>query len=259
MYNRGVDMEIRSRPHLGSTAPTTASRTAQKLAGFAIQYVDQAPAHRNYLDIGCGNGFITRHVDNHFDQVVGIDVEQDRLAEFRREVAEDSRYQVLEMPSEALAFADNAFHFATSFEVLEHVANVAATADEIVRVLAPGGILVVSVPQALFPIENHGIRIGEHVLERKVPLLPYIPPLHRRFSLARVFLSRELDALFEDRGLTLLETGYVAPQFERAATRSGSWEGRLTFLRAILERFETVPGIRRLVGVSMLKAFKKPR
>jgi hypothetical protein len=124
--------------------------------------------------------------------------------------------------------------------------------------LAPGGIAVVSTPQALFPIETHGVRIGHRVVERKVPLLPYLRPLHRRFAIARVFTSRELDGLFRRRAMEHLATGYAAPQFERRAADASRWESRLGFVRPILDVLEDVPGLRRLVGVSILKAYRKP-
>jgi len=247
-------MDIDRRPDLGGTAPANAVRTARKLAGFALQHVGRD--RRTYLDVGCGNGFITEQVAVSFDTVVGVDVEPGRLAEFRRRVSLDETIVVSEMPSEALDFETNSFDMVTSFEVLEHVENVQRTAGEIVRVLRPGGTLVVSVPQVLFPFENHGMQIGDRVIPKKIPLLPYIRPLHRRYSLARVFGSRELDRVFQ--ALTCTRTAYVAPQFERAAACASSWEDRASFLRGTLERLERVPVLQRLVGVSMLKAYRKP-
>lgn len=73
---------------LGGTAPRHASRTAAKLAGFAVAQFrlnhTEAQCHR-YLDVGCGNGFLTEYVADAlpFQEVVGIDVEPQRLADFR--------------------------------------------------------------------------------------------------------------------------------------------------------------------------------
>ncbi len=89
----------------------------------------------------------------------------------------------------------------------------------------------------------------------KIPLLPYIRPLHRKWSLARVFSSAEMARLFISKGMELLGTSYVAPQFERAAAQANS-ESKLVLL-APLDRCEKVPGLRALTGVSMLKAYRK--
>jgi len=210
-----------------------------------------------YLDVGCGNGFITELVAPSFDEIFGIDVEELRLDAFRSEIADHSRFKVLLMSAAKMEFPSEFFSFITSFEVLEHVADLDATVREIVRVCKPGGIIVVSVPQVWFPFENHGARIGNRVFSCKIPLLPYVRPLHRKYSLARIFSSADMDRLFLSNEVELLGTGYASPQFERAAARQDSWESKFVFLRDVLERCERVPVLRALTGVSMLKAYRK--
>ena len=125
------------------------------------------------------------------------------------------------------------------------------------RACAPGGIVIISTPQVWFPFENHGITLGGCVIDKKIPLLPYVPPLHRRLSRARVCSSIALDRLFTSRGLKVLETAYATPQFERAAARRGTWESYLRFLRPVLDHCEHIPGLRQVTGVSILKAYSK--
>ena len=256
-------MQIQHEPLLGGTAPRNAFRTAHKLAGFAHRHLRSIQVQvgiRRYLDVGCGNGFITEltAANTDFDEVVGIDLEGERLEEFRAHSLARPNYKVLQMSASKIAFTSECFSFITSFEVLEHIKNLEESVREIVRVCRRGGVVVISVPQAWFPIENHGCHIGGRVYEGKVPLLPYIRPLHRKYSLARVFSSGEMDKLFVSRGLELLATGYASPQFERAAARTNSWERNFAFLRPILSRCEEIPMLRVLTGVSMLKAYRKP-
>lgn len=253
-------MQIDNTPVLGGTAPRHAHRTAQKLANFALRYVDSiqcTSGTKRYLDVGCGNGFITELVAPRFDEVVGIDVEPMRLDEFRAKVSDKTKFEVLLMSATKIESPEEFFSFVTSFEVLEHVADLDATIHEIIRVCSPGGIIVISVPQVWFPFENHGARVGTHTYLGKVPLLPYVRPLHKKYSLARVFSSTEMDRLFLSKDMDLLGTGYASPQFERAAAREGSWESRFAFLRNILDRCEEIPMLRALSGVSMLKAYRK--
>ena len=87
--------------------------------------------------------------------------------------------------------------------------------------------------------------------------LPYVRPLHRRYALARIFSSGELDHLFLPDETDLLATGYAAPQFERAGSRESSWERKLSFLRPLLDGCERIPVLRELTGVSILKAYRK--
>lgn len=58
-------MQIDITPVLGGTAHRHATRTAEKLAGFALRWVDSIGSSsmaRRYLDVGRGNGFITELV-----------------------------------------------------------------------------------------------------------------------------------------------------------------------------------------------------
>lgn len=253
-------MEIQNTPVLGETAPRNALRTATKLSGFALRWVNAVPRaskDRRYLDVGCGNGFITELIAPEFDEVVGIDVEETRLENFRAHANEKSNCRILSMSAAKIEFPSEAFPFITSFEVLEHVEDLETTVREMVRVCGRGGIIVISVPQVWFPFENHGAQIGKRVYPGKVPFLPYIRPLHRKFSLARVFSSREMDRLFLSKGMELLQTGYATPQFERAAAEADSWESKMVFLAHILGPCEKISGVRALTGVSMLKAYRK--
>ena len=79
--------------------------------------------------------------------------------------------------AEALPFADGSFDVVLVTEVLEHVDDHARTLDEVVRVLAPGGTVVVTVP-FLYPVHeaphdhrrftHHGL---EHLLTARGLLL----------------------------------------------------------------------------------------
>jgi SAM-dependent methyltransferase len=210
--------------------------------------------------VGCGNGFITEltAANTDFDEVFGIDLEGERLEEFRTRSLARPNYKVLQMSASQIEFTSEWFSFITLFEVLEHIEHLDDAVREIVRVCRRGGVVVISVPQVWFPIENHGCHIGGRTYECKIPLLPYIRPLHRKYSLARVFSSGEMDDLFLSEGLELLATGYASPQFERASVRANSWERKFVFLRSILSRCENIPMLRVLTGVSMLKAYRKP-
>lgn len=108
------------------------------------------------LDVGCGEGrhsigaYLTADV-----QVIGVDLNEQDLhtARQRFEPFEDKnnpdkslsfqRADALQLP-----FADGSFDKVICSEVLEHIPDYHGVLAEITRVLAPGGLLVVSVPRA---------------------------------------------------------------------------------------------------------------
>ncbi len=106
-------MEIQNTPVLGGTAPRHATRTAQKLACFARIWANSIQTglkDRRYLDVGCGNGFITELVAPGFDEVFGIDVEETRLEDFRTHAEGKLRFRILLMSAAKIEFPSEFFH-----------------------------------------------------------------------------------------------------------------------------------------------------
>jgi 2-polyprenyl-3-methyl-5-hydroxy-6-metoxy-1,4-benzoquinol methylase len=62
---------------------------------------------------------------------------------------------VLCASGEAIPYRDEEFDIVLSQHVLEHVEDLAAVVGEMIRVTRPGGYLLVSVPNYLFPYEGH--------------------------------------------------------------------------------------------------------
>ena len=123
------------------------------------------------------------------------------------------------MSASAMTFPDAHFDTIVSIETLEHIPDLAGAAKEMHRVLRPGGELLITVPNRWFPFENHGMRIGSWERHGRIPLLTYLPFLHRRWSLARVFKASDLDALFVPHGMERTATAYAWPTFEHGGNR----------------------------------------
>ncbi|MFJ1796937.1 class I SAM-dependent methyltransferase [Kitasatospora griseola] len=90
------------------------------------------------LDVGCGNGkFVSRlHKDRPDLQVVGMDISAGILADVPK--------PVLVADAQALPFADNSVDAVLALHMLYHVGDIAATIEELARVLRPGGVLIAS-------------------------------------------------------------------------------------------------------------------
>ena len=94
------------------------------------------------LDAGCGTGNNLLHLSG-LGRAVGVDLSDDALRFCRIRGVSAAKADL-----RALPFADAAFDCVTSFDVLYHrwVADDRAAVAELVRVLRPGGVLLVRVP-----------------------------------------------------------------------------------------------------------------
>jgi SAM-dependent methyltransferase len=232
----------------GASCPKTVLLITEKL-----KRLGNLQGHR-LLDVGCGDGAFTRVLSMGFSECHGIDVQDDYLEEFKAQtIAEPkNKFTIQKMDAAKMSFPNAFFDVVVSIETLEHVPNLEASAKEIVRVLKPGGQLLITVPNRWFPFENHGAKIGPFKMGR-VPLLPYFRFLHRRFSLARVFTLRDLRNLLEPLGLTLRGVDYAWPTFEH---RGNTLQPILRLFFPLMRKMENSP--LRFLGSSVITRFERP-
>ena len=207
---------------------------------------------RRLLDVGCGDGEFTRRLADDFREVHGNDVQDEYLERFRDAVKGNRRFFPTHMSAAEMSFHDNYFDTVVTIETLEHVPELPLAASEIRRVLKPGGELIITVPNRWFPFENHGMRIGRKLIGGRIPLLPYLPWLHRRWSVARVFTVRDLDSLFLKDGFRRVGVDYLWPTFEHGGNRLQRY---LKPLFGAMRRMEGSPF--RMFGSSVVTRYLK--
>ena len=103
---------------------------------------DREPRRARLLDAGCGTGFNLLALAG-LGRATGIDLAPEALAFCKERGVRAVRASLLDLP-----FPDATFDVVTSFDVLYHawVSDDRAAVDEMARVLAPGGALLVRVP-----------------------------------------------------------------------------------------------------------------
>lgn len=107
-------------------------------------------------DIGCGTG-INLDALSRFGAVVGVDVSETALAFCR----ERKDYRLCQAPMSHLPFRSGTIHMLTAFDVLEHCEDDRAVLAEALRVCAPGGRAVFSVPAYHFMWGDHDV-VAQH-------------------------------------------------------------------------------------------------
>lgn len=204
---------------------------------------------KRILDAGCGLGMYVRAFRRFSDEVYGIDLDPNRIAQASRELP---HLQVAS--AERLPFEDDSFDVVLSHEVWEHVSDDRAAAREAVRVLRPGGRLVVFVPNRRWLFETHGIYWRGQYHFGNIPFINWLPDALRN-KLAphvRAYTGRQLRALFDGLPVRLVVHTQVFPGYDNIVRRRPA-VGRI--LRALTYAAERTP--LRVFGLSHLLVMEK--
>jgi SAM-dependent methyltransferase len=201
------------------------------------------------LDNGCGVGMYVERMAGFGGQVFGIEYEIER-AVAARTISEN----ISGAAGENLPFPTEVFDLVLSHEVLEHVRNDRQAAQEIARVLRPGGRAVIFVPNRGYPFETHGIFWRGKYRFGNIPLVNYLPRKwrNRLAPHVRVYSKKDLLALFEDLPVRILEHRIIFGAYDNIITRLPRL-GR--GLRMILQNFERTP--LQALGLSHLLVIEK--
>ena len=187
------------------------------------------------LDVGCGIGTYVRRFRRYSDDVHGIEVEPERVAE-----ASETLPNIVLAKGESLPYPDDTFDLVFSNEVIEHVDDDRATALEMVRVTKPGGHIVVFAPNRLFPFETHGAYFGGRYVFGNIPLINWLPdPLRHRFAPhVRAYTQPGLRRLFAGQPVKLVRHRVIYPGFDNISARHARFGSAL---RRALYVAETTP------------------
>ncbi len=132
-------------------------RKAAKILAVLHNFLGKDLSHIHCLDVGCADGTMLREFAGDFRSAIGIDP--------ARPVYFTHATPRICARGEALPFPDERFDLVICAQVYEHVSHPTQLADEIRRVLKPGGVVFFSGPNRYALIEEH----------YHLPLLSWLP------------------------------------------------------------------------------------
>jgi len=191
---------------------------------------------RLVLEAGCGVGMYGSQIRRRYSlDVEAFDVEFERIREARLETP-----HALVAAAEALPYRSDLFDVIISNEVIEHVVDDRAAAAEMVRVLKPGGRIILFCPNRWYPVEQHGHYWKGQYHFGNTPLINYLPDRWRN-KLAphvRTYTARQVRALFKGLPVTIVHHSRIFGGYDNIihrAPHAGRW------LRDFLYLMERTP------------------
>ncbi len=133
------------------------------------------------LDIACGEGYGAAALAKAgASAVIGVDIAPETCEQARLKYGLDARVG----DAQAIPLPDHSVDRVISFETIEHVDNPAGFVDEVVRVLGPDGIFIVSTPNR--PVYSpDGTSNPYHLVELDEP--EFVELLRSRFASVKLY------------------------------------------------------------------------
>jgi 2-polyprenyl-3-methyl-5-hydroxy-6-metoxy-1,4-benzoquinol methylase len=125
----------------------------RKRVDFIADVLKQSlPHNARVLDVGCGNGVISRHLGRMGFNVLGIDV-SDKTIEKARSINPMPNVQFMKLSAEELVASGEKYHAIICSEVLEHLQDPGSLLKVLYQSLTESGKLIVTVPNGRGPRE----------------------------------------------------------------------------------------------------------
>ena len=149
----------------------------------AMNYIEKQAPYEKVLDFGCGSGVMLSFLSKHSQRVTAMDIDLVPLDRVKKYIPLAENIQVLDANHVSISqMTPKSLDLINALDVLEHVDDLRGTLSDLLNLLTPGGLLVVS-----GPTENIFYRIGRKLAGRE-----YSGEYHER-GIAEI--KRELNRL----------------------------------------------------------------
>jgi GT2 family glycosyltransferase/SAM-dependent methyltransferase/glycosyltransferase involved in cell wall biosynthesis len=169
---------------------------------------------RKVLDLGSGEGFGSALLRDVAREVVGIDVDERTVEHSQLNYAGPGLEFRVASATDLSDFPDDSFEAVVAFEVIEHIRDQEAVLSEVARVLAPGGVVIMSTPDRHEYSEATGQENPFH--ERELSQDEFRILLGRHFRALEMFAQRTTTGSRIDALSPGAKGEHLAVQIERA-------------------------------------------
>ncbi len=183
-----------------------------KIIGRRIAILEKYPDFFNKeltcIEVGCGSGATITRLANRFKESLGIDI-YDYAESFNQQIiknnADNCSFRQIDLEK---TLTEQQYDRLISFEVIEHLKN-EDSVSSYCKVIKPGGIAAITVPNKWWIFETHGARLPLLPWNR-VPFFSWLPRcIHEKYANARIYTAARIKRLMKKHGFTILDQQYV--------------------------------------------------
>jgi ubiquinone/menaquinone biosynthesis C-methylase UbiE len=165
-----------------------------RIERFAQALAANGVSAGNMLDYGCGSGALSSAYAQRGYQVTACDISPQMLAVAQREHGDAIRWVPIDPQQARLPFDEASHEAVIASSVLEYVPDPEHLLREFQRVLAPGGVLLCSVPDERHAVrqeERRWLDAAQRPLRRLLlALSPRFMPMRRRYDYLSISVTR---------------------------------------------------------------------
>jgi len=218
LFNRKAGaMELKYLPN---------GKLTSRLNRFMERLGEVSPPPGRVLDLGCGTGDLAAALSRQGYQVTACDIAE-KMIEMARAVHMGAavEWASLKPDWKALPFGEGSFRSVAASSVFEYLVDVEPVVAEISRVLQPGGVLLLTVPNPCNLLRKVEGRLRPKVSKRGLTRL--MRRVLRIDSYAR-YLQLSRNRFTGERWQSVLSSAYLAPIDPRDFS-SEAWQAQARF------------------------------
>jgi len=164
---------------------------------FAYEFAVPVIKGKKVLDVGCGNAYGTALMAKDAMEITGLDYDQATIDDNRQHYRDIANLKFIQGTIPPIPVEDASYDVVTAFQFIEHIEKRKEFLKECIRVLKPGGVLMVTTPNSLKSLARNPFHVHEYTFDEMKKEINGIPT---GFELQGLKGNDKVNRYYEENG-----------------------------------------------------------
>jgi ubiquinone/menaquinone biosynthesis C-methylase UbiE len=164
---------------------------------YAYEFAKPLIAGKKILDVGCGLAYGTAMMAESASAITGIDYDQETVNDNVKRYHSITNLEFKQGAIPPLPFPDESFDVVTAFQFIEHIHPRKEFIKESLRVLKPGGYLLVTTPNIKKSLARNPFHVHEYTFDE---MKKEVSGLTNKFELKGLNGDEKVNKYYEENG-----------------------------------------------------------